>query len=101
MEERVCKNLWKGKLIKSTQSLVLSFGQKLNLFKGLIRTMPDDNPYKDIDGVEGCSCTPKGEIKTLSCEAKLKEAERKEAKAAEREAKKKAKQAKQTVEDAE
>jgi len=79
MEERVCKNLWKG----------------------LIRTMPDDNPYKDIDGVEGCSCTPKGEIKTLSCEAKLKEAERKEAKAAEREAKKKAKQAKQTVEDAE
>lgn len=78
MEERVCKNLWKG----------------------LIRTMPDDNPYEDIDGVAGCSCTPKGDMKTLSCAAKLKEAERKAANAAKRE-EKKAKKAKQTVEDAE
>ena len=98
MEERVCKNLWKGKLIKTTP--MLSFGQKIIFIKGLIRTMPDDNPYEDIDGVAGCSCTPKGDMKTLSCAAKLKEAERKAANAAKRE-EKKAKKAKQTVEDAE
>ena len=98
MEERVCKNLWKGKLIKTTP--MLSFGQKNNFFKGLIRTMPDDNPYEDIDGVAGCSCSPKDDIKTLSCAAKLKEAERKAANAAKRQ-EKKAKKAKQTVEDAE
>jgi len=66
MEERVCKNLWKG----------------------FIRTMPDDNPYDELESVDGCSCKPKDGVKTMSCMAKLKDAERKAANAAKREAKK-------------
>jgi len=69
MEERVCKNLWKG----------------------FIRTTSNDNPYDDLDGVEGCTCKPNDNIKTMSCMAKLKEAERKAANAAKKEANKKAK----------
>jgi len=76
MEERVCKNLWRG----------------------FIRTMPDDNPYDDLESADGCTCKEKEGVKTLKCMAKLKEAERKAANAAKREAKK---NKKQTPEDAE
>jgi len=78
MEERVCKNLWKGS----------------------IRTLPDDNPYDDLESVAGCTCKESDEIKTMSCMTKLKKMERKQAHAAKREANKNKKET-QTLEDAE
>merc|ERR1711990_503706 len=77
MEERVCKNLWRG----------------------FIRTRADDNPYDDVDSVEGCKCKPQEGVKTMECMVKLKDAEKKAYKAAQREAKKKAKQ--DAIDDAE
>jgi len=79
MEERVCQNLWRG----------------------FIRTMPDDNPYGDLDSADGCKCKPEEGKKTLQCMAKLKDAERKAANAAKREERQKNKKGKQVVEDAE
>lgn len=101
MEERVCKNLWRGNLIRNRKVHFWTkpiLGQEHILFKGFIRTMPDDNPYDDLESADGCTCKEKEGVKTLKCMAKLKEAERKAANAAKREAKK---NKKQTPEDAE